>query len=153
MGPCAPNKSASHLSSMQLAIRLASSAMVAAGMYAWAPNACAYRSRNSLRSSGGSQVLAHPIWSDLRVIVKTTCSPALCELVPIINGLQPSQRSLHNAPIFRLLLKVAVNGTHQCDFHNFCGALGPQQRFMSRRLKATMLSVHAPLGMLPTQEW
>ena len=27
-----------------------------------------------------------------------------------------SQRSLHNAPIFRLLLKVAVKGTHQCDF-------------------------------------
>ena len=26
-----------------------------------------------------------------------------------------SQRS----PIFRLLLKVAVNGTHQCDFINF----------------------------------
>ena len=26
-----------------------------------------------------------------------------------------SQRSLHNAPIFRLLLKVAVKGTHQCD--------------------------------------
>ena len=38
-----------------------------------------------------------------------------------------SQRSLHNAPIFRLLLKVAVNGTHQCDFPNFCGALGLQQ--------------------------
>ena len=38
-----------------------------------------------------------------------------------------SQRSLHNAPIFRLLLKVAVNGTHQCDFLNFCGALGLQQ--------------------------
>ena len=34
-----------------------------------------------------------------------------------------SQRSLHSAPIFRLLLKVAVNGTHQCDFLNFCGAL------------------------------
>ena len=34
-----------------------------------------------------------------------------------------SQRSLHNAPIFRLLLKVAVNGTHQCDFINFCGIL------------------------------
>ena len=34
-----------------------------------------------------------------------------------------SQRSLHNAPIFRLLLKVAVNGTHQCGFINFCGAL------------------------------
>ena len=26
---------------------------------------------------------------------------------------------LHNAPIFRLLLKVAVNGTHQCDFLKF----------------------------------
>ena len=37
----------------------------------------------------------------------------------------PSQRSLHNAPIFRLLLKVAVNGTHQCDFLNFCGTLVP----------------------------
>jgi hypothetical protein len=41
--------------------------------------------------------------------------------------LWPSQRSLHNAPIFRLLLKVAVNGTHQCDFLNFCGGLGPQR--------------------------
>ena len=36
-----------------------------------------------------------------------------------------SQRSLHNAPIFRLLLKVAVNGTHQCDFQNFCGQQCP----------------------------
>ena len=36
-----------------------------------------------------------------------------------------SQRSLHNAPIFRLLLKVAVNGTHQCDSSNFCGASSP----------------------------
>ena len=40
--------------------------------------------------------------------------------------LRVSQRSLHNAPIFRLLLKVAVNGTHQCDFLNFCGPLGVQ---------------------------
>ena len=39
-----------------------------------------------------------------------------------------SQRSLHNAPIFRLLLKVAVNGTHQCDLLNFCGAAKLQQR-------------------------
>ena len=39
----------------------------------------------------------------------------------------PSQRSLHNAPIFRLLLKVAVNGTHQCDCLNFCGSFGSQQ--------------------------
>ena len=38
----------------------------------------------------------------------------------------PSQRSLQIAPIFRLLLKVAVKGTHQCDFPNFCGAV-PQQ--------------------------
>ena len=48
----------------------------------------------------------------------------------------PSQRSLHNAPIFRLLLKVAVNGTHQCDFTNFCGALGSQQA-LSRCLCVT----------------
>ena len=38
-----------------------------------------------------------------------------------------SQRSLHNAPIFRLLLKVAVNGTHQCDLFNFCGTLCPNK--------------------------
>ena len=37
-----------------------------------------------------------------------------------------SQRSLHYAPIFRLLLKVAVKGTHQCDFNNFCGAFERQ---------------------------
>ena len=36
-----------------------------------------------------------------------------------------SQRSLHDAPNFRLLLKVAVNGTHQCDFPNFCGQQCP----------------------------
>ena len=34
-----------------------------------------------------------------------------------------SQHSLRSAPIFRLLLKIAVNGTRQCDFHNFCGGL------------------------------
>ena len=39
-----------------------------------------------------------------------------------------SQRSLHNAPIFRLLLKVAVNGTHQCDFPNFCGQQCPTDK-------------------------
>ena len=36
-----------------------------------------------------------------------------------------SQRSLHNEPIFRLLLKVAVKGTQQCEFLNFCGAFAP----------------------------
>ena len=35
-----------------------------------------------------------------------------------------SQRSLQDAPIFRLLLKVAVKGTHQCDFFNFWGGFG-----------------------------
>ena len=49
-----------------------------------------------------------------------------------LNLALPSQRSLHNAPIFRLLLKVAVNGTHQCDFLNFCGGLGPQHTMYLR---------------------
>ena len=42
-------------------------------------------------------------------------------------GVGLSQCSLHNAPIFRLLLKVAVNGTHQCESLNFCGDLCPNQ--------------------------
>ena len=33
---------------------------------------------------------------------------------------QASQCSLHNEPIFRLLLNVAVNGTHQCESICFC---------------------------------
>ena len=37
------------------------------------------------------------------------------------------------APIFRLLLKVAVNGTHQCDFLNFCGGLGSQHAIRATR--------------------
>ena len=49
-------------------------------------------------------------------LVLSCCIPK-----PIISR---SQRSLHNAPIFRLLLMVAVNGTHQCDFLNFCRGLG-----------------------------
>ena len=40
---------------------------------------------------------------------------------------QASQRSLHNEPIFRLLLKVAVKGTQQCEFRNFCGASCPNE--------------------------
>ena len=55
---------------------------------------------------------------------------------------EASQRSLHNAPIFRLLLKVAVNGTHQCDFLNFCGGFGSQQ------------SAHlGDIGGLPSLKW
>ena len=50
-----------------------------------------------------------------------------------------SQRSLHYAPIFRLLLKVAVNGTHQCDFLIFCGAFMPQHTRASAR-KLSVLS-------------
>ena len=36
------------------------------------------------------------------------------------------QRSLHTEPIFRLLLKVAVKGTHQCGLLNF-GGISPMQ--------------------------
>ena len=52
--------------------------------------------------------------------------PASCACV--------SQRSLQDAPIFRLLLKVAVKGTHQCDFFNFWGSLGlPTRRWQQER--------------------
>ena len=54
-----------------------------------------------------------------------------------------SQRSLHNAPIFRLLLKVAVNGTHQCDFQNFCGGLGSQHpRALASIIMSPLTSYH-----------
>jgi hypothetical protein len=49
-----------------------------------------------------------------------------------------SQRSLHNAPIFRLLLKVAVKGTHQCDFYNFWGIFGFQQWRMDVRATSAL---------------
>ncbi len=64
---------------------------------------------------------------------------------PLLAGGQASQRSLHNAPIFRLLLKVAVNGTHQCDFQNFCGGFGSQQQDRCRVLHAL-----APIGLIDT---
>ena len=40
-------------------------------------------------------------------------------------GFHPSvHHSVHFiTPVFRLLLKVALDWTHQCDFHNFWGAL------------------------------
>ena len=59
--------------------------------------------------------------------------------VQACNG-KASQRSLHNAPIFRLLLKVAVNGTHQCDFLNFCGAFGSQPRPRCRPASCSCLA-------------
>ena len=40
----------------------------------------------------------------------------------VINGRIVSQRSLHDAPIFRLLLKVAVDGMYQCDCLKFLGS-------------------------------
>ena len=61
------------------------------------------------------------------VSTKPTVVPGACALQRSARQSSASQRSLHNAPIFRLLLKVAVNGTHQCDFLNFCGTLGSQQ--------------------------
>ena len=51
-----------------------------------------------------------------------------------------SQRSVHDASIFRLLLKVAVNGTHQCDFLNFCGGLGSQQCKAARNACGKLLA-------------
>lgn len=40
-------------------------------------------------------------------------------------GSELSQRSFQFAPIFRLLLKVAVKGTHQCDYCIFWGEQSP----------------------------
>ena len=50
-----------------------------------------------------------------------------------------SQRSLHIAPIFRLLLKVAVNGTQQCEFFNFCGTFESQQEHDLHPCASTLL--------------
>ena len=49
-----------------------------------------------------------------------------------------SQCSLHNASIFRLLLKVAVNGTHQCESLNFCGTLVPTTMFVMAQLPCSL---------------
>ena len=68
------------------------------------------------------------------VLLRAVAAPTL-RLLNIVSALIPpssfatqarkaSQRSLQDAPIFRLLLKVAVKGTHQCDFTNFWGSLG-----------------------------
>ena len=64
-----------------------------------------------------------------------------------------SQRSLQDAPIFRLLLKVAVKGTHQCDFFNFWGSLGlPTTRWQHQgRVWATVRA--DPRGGEGTCQW
>ena len=59
--------------------------------------------------------------------LRSECALRECALSRALALFCTSQRSLHNTPIFRLLLKVAVNGTHQCDSFNFCGSFGPQQ--------------------------
>ena len=61
----------------------------------------------------------------VNISLYTAVCPGSPARLPLRNMWVASQRSLHNAPIFRLLLKVAVKGTHQCDFTNFCGAYGP----------------------------
>ena len=38
---------------------------------------------------------------------------------------QASQCSLYKAPVFRLLLKVAVHGTHECESVNCCRVFSP----------------------------
>jgi hypothetical protein len=53
------------------------------------------------------------------VVLDTPVNFTTFSLGAAVYAFSASQRSLHNAPIFRLLLKVAVNGTHQCDFLNF----------------------------------
>ena len=39
-----------------------------------------------------------------------------------------TQHWLHNAPVFRGLLKVALKGTLQCDLDHFRGELGQVNR-------------------------
>jgi hypothetical protein len=66
----------------------------------------------SIFSFGAQHFAKHQSWSIRNLVVETPHT-------------RTSQCSLHNAPIFRLLLKVAVNGTHQCESLNFCGTFCP----------------------------
>ena len=61
-----------------------------------------------------------------------------------------SQRSLHNAPIFRLLLKVAVNGTHQCDFINFGGQQCPTYSCWQGNCSRAYALLHVPVLLFST---
>ena len=64
---------------------------------------------------------------DINLGVGNTRSIFVPTYVQRAEGNLASQRSFHNAPIFRLLIRVAVKGTHQCDFLNFCGTSGSQR--------------------------
>ena len=66
--------------------------------------------------------IANTGWSTT-LVFKLYWLPANC-----VGGV--SQRSLHNEPIFRLLLKVAVKGTQQCEFLNFCGTSCPNNSLL-----------------------
>ena len=94
--------------------------------------------RQSIRLSLGGPAAPTSItwWSHRRSIAATPGSIALSP--PI--GACASQRSPQDAPIFRLLLKVAVKGTHQCDCLNFCG------KPASQRESTLRLSVRAWAG-------
>ena len=75
-------------------------------------------------SAGGQTELENEAYEVSLTHVSVTCNAISVALHQSV-----SQRSLHNAPIFRLLLKVAVNGTHQCDFLEFLrGLTGPNTR-------------------------
>ena len=60
----------------------------------------------------------------LELINESTAAIAEVMLWKEVAPMELSQRSLQDAPIFRLLLKVAVKGTHQCDYSNFWGSFG-----------------------------
>ena len=71
--------------------------------------------------------LFHTFFSGLLAKIKSNINLKLAgtifdKLVELYVYTCLSQRSLRDAPIFRHFSKVAVNGTHQCDFPNFCGA-------------------------------
>ena len=73
----------------------------------------AFAARRISRLAGGAQ-------SKLgKLITESTAAIAKLILWKEMARSRLSQRSLQDAPIFRLLLKVAVKGTHQCDFLNF----------------------------------
>ena len=84
------------------------------------------------RSPPGSNKVGQALWSKATNIASFSDALRPCAIaVSASHHALASQRSLHNAPIFRLLLKVAVNGTHQCDYSNFCGDSGPQHLCVS----------------------
>ena len=72
--------------------------------------------------------------------------PTICTQLEIM--LSASQCSLQYEPIFRLLLKVAVNGTHQCESHQFLQGLRPNNT--ERRAQGTFIRslIRSPLQSL-----